>query len=89
MGAFQGALAVKNPPTSQGELGSSLSWEDPSWEVVNHSSFLQEIPMDRGIWWAGLWGYNELDTTKAAEHKVYIDMQEGVIIGIGSCDYGG
>ena len=25
----------------------------------------------------------------AAEHKVYIDMQEGVIIGIGSCNYGG
>ena len=40
--------------------------------------------MDRGVWWATVYG-----ATIVAKHKVYIDMQEGVIMGIGSYDDGG
>ena len=57
-GASQVAQVVKNPPAMQETLVQSLSWEDPLEEgMATHSSILSwRIPMDRGAWWATVYG---------------------------------
>ena len=38
--------------------------------MATHSSILaQRIPMDRGAWWAHLWGRKELDMTEATQQQ--------------------
>ena len=54
---------VKNPPAMWETWVQSLNWEDPLEEgMATHSSILAwRIPMDRGAWWASLWGHKKLD----------------------------
>ena len=56
--AFLVAQTVKNPPAVQETGVQSLGWEDPLEEgIATHSSILaQRIPMDRGPWWATVYG---------------------------------
>ena len=52
------AQMVKNPPAIQEPWVRSLGWEDPLEEgMATHSSILAwRIPMDRGVWWATVYG---------------------------------
>ena len=52
------AQSVKNLPVLQEIQVQSQGWEDPlEKETATHSSILaQEIPMDRGAWWATVHG---------------------------------
>ena len=49
---------VKNPPTMWETWVRSLIWEDPLEKgKATHSSILAwRIPMDRGVWWATIYG---------------------------------
>ena len=49
---------VKNPPAMRETWVQSLGWEDPLEEgMATHSSVLDwRIPMDKGAWWATLYG---------------------------------
>ena len=49
---------VKNPSAMWETWVRSLDWEDPLEEgVATHSSILAwRIPLDRGAWWATLYG---------------------------------
>ena len=44
----------------------SLGPEDPLEEkMATHAAFLPGNPMERGAWWASLWGRTESDTTES------------------------
>ena len=60
------AQIVKNPPAMRETWVQSLGWENPLEEgMATHSSILAwRIPMDRGAWWATVWGHKESDTTE-------------------------
>jgi len=49
---FPGGSDSKESACNVGDLGSSLSWEDPLEEgMATHTSILAwRIPMDRGAW---------------------------------------
>ena len=49
---------VKNQPAMPETWIQSLDWEDPLEEgMATHSSILTwRIPMDRGAWWAAVYG---------------------------------
>jgi len=49
---------VKNPPAMWVTWVQSLGWEDPLEEgMATHTSILAwRIPMDRGAWWATVFG---------------------------------
>ena len=55
---------VKNPPAMQETWIQSLGWEDPLEEgMTTHSSILaRRIPMDRGAWWATVYGVAKSQT---------------------------
>ena len=55
---FPGSSASKDPPAMQETWVPSLSWEGPLEEnMATHSSILAwRIPMDRGAWWATVYG---------------------------------
>ena len=55
---------VKNPPTMQETWVQSLGWEDPLEEgMATHSNILAwQIPMDRGAWWATVYGVAKSQT---------------------------
>ena len=55
---------VKNLPTMQETYVQSLGWEDPQEEgLAIHSSILSwRIPMDRGAWWATVYGVTKSRT---------------------------
>ena len=57
---------VKNPPTMQGTWVPFLCGEDPLEKgMATHSSILAwRIPMDKGAWWAAVYGVTKLDTIK-------------------------
>ena len=52
------AQSVNNLPAVQETCVRSLSWEDPlEKEMAAHSSILAgKNPMDRGAWWAAVYG---------------------------------
>ena len=54
----QVVLVVKNPPARRETWVRSLSWENPLEEgMATHSGILAwRIPMDRGPWWAAVYG---------------------------------
>ena len=56
---------LKNPPAVQETQVPSLDQEDPLEEAMaTHSSILVwRIPMDRGAWWATVYGVTESDTS--------------------------
>ena len=56
--AYLVAQTVKNPPVVWGTWVRSLGWEDSLEEdMATHSSILTwRIPMDRGAWWATVYG---------------------------------
>ena len=58
------AQIVKNPPAMQETWIQSLGWEDPLEEgMTTHSSILaRRIPMDRGAWWATVYGVAKSQT---------------------------
>ena len=60
------AQMVKNPSAMQETQVWSLYWEDPLEEgMATHSSILAwRIPMDKGAWWAAVYGVTKLDTIK-------------------------
>ena len=56
LGVSQGALVVKNPPFSAGDMGhkfnywvGKIPWRR-AWQPIQYSCL--ESPMDRGTWWA-------------------------------------
>ena len=67
------AQLVKNPPAMQETWVQSLGWEDPLEEgMAPRSSILAwRIPMDRGAWWASVFGVTELDTTEGLRMDGY------------------
>ena len=74
---FPGGSPVKNLPSMQettyyaGDMGSipelGRSPGEGNGNPFQYSCF--ENPMDRGAWWATIYGVKESDTTEAAEHK--------------------
>ena len=58
------AQMVKNPPVMWETWARSLSWEDALEEGMGtHSSVLAwRIPMDRGAWWAAVYGVTQSQT---------------------------
>ena len=61
------AQTVKNPSAMQETWVRSLGWEDPLEEGMETdcSILAWRIPMDRGAWWATVYGgLKELDTTE-------------------------
>ena len=80
--ASQAVLAIKNPPTSAGDMrdtGSVPGWgRSPgggNGTPRQHSCL--ENPVDRGAWWATVhgWGHEELDTTKRLAHTQTIALR--------------
>ena len=63
--AFPGDSDRKNPHAMWEIWVRSLSWEDPLEEgMETHSSILaQRIPMDRGAWWAAIYGVAKSETS--------------------------
>ena len=66
------ALVVKNPLANARDIkdtGQSLGWEDPLEEgMASHSNILAwKIPMDRGAWWATIYGIIK-SQTEVAKH---------------------
>ena len=61
---FPGGSVVKNLPTIQETQVQSLGWEDPlEEEMATHSSILAwKNPMDRGAWWATVYGVAKSQT---------------------------
>ena len=58
---------VKNPPAMQETWVQALGWQDPLEEgMATHSIILAwRIPMDRGAWWATVYGgHKESDSTE-------------------------
>ena len=69
LGASQVALVVKNLPANAGDLtdaGSIPESGGGQGNQLQHSCL--ENTMDRGAWWASLWGREESDTTKVTQH---------------------
>ena len=58
------AQMVRNPPAMRESWVWFLGWEDPLEEgVATHSSiFAWRIPMDRGAWWATVYGVAKSET---------------------------
>ena len=58
------AQTVKNLPAMRETWVQSLGWEDPLEEgMATHSSILAwRIPMDRGAWWATVYGVTKSRT---------------------------
>ena len=58
------AQTVKYPPVMQETWVRSLSWEDPLEEdMATHSSILAwRISMDKGVWWATVYGVTKSQT---------------------------
>ena len=69
-------LRVKNPAAMQKNWAQSLGWEDPLEEgMTTHSSILAwRIPMDRGVWWATVYGVTKSQTQLSyeAQHNTAI-----------------
>ena len=61
---FPGGSVVKNLPAIQEIQVQSLGWEDPlEEEMATHSSILAwKNPMDRGAWWATVYGVAKSQT---------------------------
>ena len=57
---------VKNPPANAGDVGSILELgRSPGRENNNPLQYSHlENPMDRGAWWATIYGVTELGTTE-------------------------
>ena len=57
---------VKNPPAVWETWIQSLGWEDPLEEgMATHSNILAwKIPMDRGAWWATVYGVTNSQMTE-------------------------
>ena len=55
---------VKNPPAMQETWVQALGWQDPLEEgMATHSIILAwRIPMDRGAWWATVYGVAKSQT---------------------------
>ena len=65
---FARGSVVRNPPVNAGDAGSILSGEDPlEKDMAAHSSALLETPMDRGAWWAAVYGIAK-SRTRLTEH---------------------
>ena len=62
--ASLGAQLVKNPPAVQETWDRSLGWEDALEEgMATQSSILAwRVPMDRGAWWAVVYGVEKSQT---------------------------
>ena len=62
---------VKNPPAIQETWVRSLGWEDPLEEgMATHSSILAwRIPLDRGAWWATVYGSQRIGHDWATKHS--------------------
>ena len=63
--SFPGGSVVKNPPANAGDTGLIPGLERSPGEgngnPLQHSCLGN--PMDRGAWWAVVWGSEELDMT--------------------------
>ena len=74
--ASQMAQAVKNPPSKQETWVPSLSWEDPLEEgMATHPCILAwRIPMDRGAWWATVYGITKSRTRSTATMENSVEI---------------
>ena len=61
---FSGGSDSKESTCNVGDLGLTLGWEDPLEEgMATHFSILAwKIPMDRGAWWAIVYGVSKSRT---------------------------
>ena len=76
LGASQVAQLVMNPPAMQETPVQFLDQEDPLEKgMATHSSILAwRIPMDRGVWWATVYGITKSQTQLSyeAQHNTAI-----------------
>ena len=79
--SFPGASVVKNPPANAGEAGdagsipeSGRSPGEGNGNPLQYSCL--ENPMDRGAWWATVYGAAELDTTEATSWENYMQVRK-------------
>ena len=79
---FPGGSVVKNLPAIQETQVQSLGWEDPlEEEMATHSSILAwKNPMDRGAWWATVYGVAK-SQTQLSDWACKIIFKEHFIIG--------
>ena len=78
---FPGGSVVKNLPAIQEIQVQSLGWEDPlEEETATHSSILAwKNPMDRGAWWATVYGVAK-SQTQLSDWACKIAFKEHFII---------
>ena len=88
--ASQGALVVKNPSASTGDvrdLGSIRGWGQSPGEGHSHprQCSCPESPVDRGAWWAGVQGVTESNMTEATQHahsQTLLQVRGGLEAGV-------